>query len=368
MLPPQLLLPGRTLAADGAILNLGTEARAFGLRGVLVHGRSLAATGSLARILAAMPADVHVRCHAHNGGEPLLNDVECLREYLRAEPVDWVAAVGGGSVMDLAKAATGLRDAPEPVAAYQEGKPSPPATLPLIAAPTTAGTGSEATAVAVLTNPACALKASIRHATFMPRVVILDPLLLRDCPAATLAASGMDAFVQAFESLTSRQATPFTRALSELALVRIVNSLPQVYGGDFSRADDLLQGSFLAGVALAHARLGVVHGLAHPLGARWHMAHGVACAACFPAALRFNRPVIQEDLALLRARLGRDVEDVFATWANTMNLTSPFRGVTITDRDAIVRETLASGSTLANPRAVTADDVRTLLDDIFSAK
>ncbi|MEI8243739.1 MAG: iron-containing alcohol dehydrogenase [bacterium] len=365
LLPSQLLLPGRTLAADSAILQLGTEAQVFGTCGMLVHGRSLAASGKLAAILSAAPAGMAITCHAHPGGEPTTDEVETLRAHLRAPRFDWVAAVGGGSVIDLAKAAAGLRDAPERVCAYQAGNPIPPATLPLIAAPTTAGTGTEATVVSVLTDASCSLKQSIRHPSFMPRLVILDPTLLRSCPPATLAAAGMDAFVQAFESYTSRFATPLTRVLSELALVRIAGALPAVHDGDWSRASDLLQGSYLAGVALSHARLGVVHGLAHPLGARWHAAHGVVCAACFPAALRFNRPAIQNDLSRLRVLLGCDVEELVAGWMTQMHLASPFPGTRITDGEAIVREVLASGSTNANPRPVTAEHVKTLLADLF---
>ena len=365
LLPPQLLLPSRTLAGAGTITKLGVEARTFGSRGLLVHGRALAAAGRLERLRAALPDGMTLLTHVHAGGEPTLDEVEAVRARLLANPVDWVAAVGGGSVIDLAKAAAGLCGAPQPVAAYQAGAAIPPARLPLLAAPTTAGTGSEATVVAVLTDAARVLKQSIRHPSFMPRLVILDPELLQGCPPAVVAASGMDAFVQAFESYTSRSATPFTRALSELALVRIAHALPAVYGGDWSCAADLLEGSYVAGLALSHARLGVVHGLAHPLGGRWHVPHGLACAACFPAALKFNRPVIAADLAHLRASLGCDVETWLETNMARMQLVSPFRGQPLREHDAIVAETLASGSTAANPRPVTADDVQGLLEEIF---
>jgi alcohol dehydrogenase class IV len=367
LLPNPLLLPGRTLADAGASLKLGVEARAFGPHGVLVHGRSLNRAGHLASIRAAAPDGVTITPYEHAGSEPTLEDVEKLRAFLRTTACDWVAAVGGGSIIDLAKAAAGLLHAPEPVAVYQAGAPIPAATLPLIAVPTTAGTGAEATVVAVLTDPRRNLKQSIRHPTFMPRVVILDPHLLNSCPAATIAASGMDAFVQAFESFTSRYATPFTKALSELALTRITHALLPMYQGDHTKAADLLQGSYLAGLSLSHARLGVVHGLAHPLGSRWHVAHGLACAACLPAALRFNSPVIGADLAHLRLVLGRDVGELAAAWMAEMRLISPFRGQMLHDREAIIKETLASGSTAANPRPVTAADVDALLADIFTS-
>jgi alcohol dehydrogenase class IV len=366
ILPNPLLLPARTIAAAGAADRLAAEAAGFGPRGLLVHGRSLAATGALARICAAAPDACAVTAYCHDGGEPTLGDVERLRACIRGRACDWVAAVGGGSVMDLAKAAAGLRDAPGAVASYQAGAPIPPATLPFVAVPTTAGTGSEATGVAVLTDPDRALKQSIRHPSFLSRLVILDPDLLRTCPPRTIAASGLDAFVQAFESAISRFATPFTRALSELALVQIARSLLPVYGGDFTAAADLLHGSYCAGIALSHARLGVVHGLAHPLGSRWRAAHGLTCAACLPAALAFNRPVIDGALAGLRDRLGMDVEAVMGGWFAAMRLDSPLAGQPIHDREAIIRETLASGSTAANPRPVTASDVERMLDRIFA--
>ena len=110
----------------------------------------------------------------------------------------------------------------------------------------------------------------------------------------------------------------------------------------------------------------MVHGLAHPLGSRWHTAHGLTCAACLPAALAFNLPVIANTLADLHSRLGIDVEATVGDWFAAMRLTSPFAGQPLHDRAAIIRETLASGSTAANPRPVTAADVESLLDSLFA--
>ena len=340
----------------------------FGMDGLIVHGRSLQRSGELDLIMKGAPLGMTLRawCHAE-GGEPTLGTVEKLRAELRTDRPNWVAAIGGGSVIDLAKAAAGLVDAPESVACYQAGNAElPHATLPLIAAPTTAGTGSEATAVSVLTDPDRMLKQSIRHPSHMPRLVILDPDLLNGCPPATIASAGLDAFIQAFESFTSRHATPFSRALAELSLVRISNSLLSLYRGRASAAADMLEASYLAGVAFSHSRLGVIHGLAHPLGARFNVAHGLACACCLPACLAFNRTTIAEDLDMLQKRYGIDVEARMAMWLAAMKLDNPFAGVKVADRDAFVHETLASGSTAANPRPVTAEDVDALLEVIIT--
>lgn len=367
LLPATLLLPQQTVAKAGAVLGLTQAAAAFGTRGLLVYSRSLQRSGMLDAILAEPPFGMSVRAWCHAGGEPTVGAVDALRGELRENRPDWVAAVGGGSVIDLAKAAAGLADAPEKTAFYQtNGAAIPPAALPLIAAPTTAGTGSEVTVVAVLTDPARNLKQSIRHPSYMPRLVLLDPCLLKSCPPATVAAAGLDAFVQAFESYTSRHATPFTRALSELALVRIAHALLPLYRGNSDAAAEMLEASYLAGVALSHARLGVIHGLAHPLGVRFHAAHGLACACCLPACLAFNRPAIQRDLDELKARHGLEIEALVNAWLGAMTLENPFAGGTVADRDAFTRETLASGSTAANPRPVTPEDVSALLDAVLA--
>lgn len=366
LLPDTFLLPQQTRCKAGAIFALPQTAGSFGASGLLVYGASLSRSGRLAAILERFPNSSAVRTWQHAGGEPTVGAVDALRAELRANRPDWVAAVGGGSVIDLAKAAAGLVDAPESAAYYQvHNSEIPFATLPLIAAPSTAGTGSEATVVAVLTDPSRALKQSIRHPSFMPKCVILDPELLAGTPPATVAAAGLDAFIQAFESYTSRFATPVTRVLSELSLVRISRALLPLYQGDASAAADMLEASYLTGLAFSHARLGVIHGLAHPLGARFGIAHGLACALCLPACLAFNRPMIQADLAGLKARHGLEIEAQVTAWLAAMRLPNALRGQTVTDRDAFIRETLASGSTAANPRNVTADDVVVLLEALL---
>jgi len=191
---------------------------------------------------------------------------------------------------------------------------------------------------------------------------------LEGCPPATIAAAGLDAFIQAFESYTSKHATPFTRALSELSIVKIAASLEPLYLGNNTHAADMLEASYLAGLALSHARLGVIHGLAHPLGVRFHAAHGLVCACCLPASLAFNRDAIRADLETLKSRYALDVETLVSRWLDVMKLESPFAGRTLdaANREAVIAETLASGSTAANPRTVEAADVAALLNEIFA--
>jgi alcohol dehydrogenase class IV len=269
--------------------------------------------------------------------------------------------------MDVAKAAAGLLEAPLRPEAYHDGEALPVSRIPFLVAPTTAGTGSEATYVSVLANAGAGVKKSIRHPSHMARVVFLDPELLSGTPSHVLAWSGMDAFTQAIEAYTSVGATGFSDALALEAVRLIHQGLPLVYLGEGGRAaEQLLLGSYMAGLALSHARLGVVHGLAHPLGCRYHVAHGHACASLLPAALEFNRDAMDSKYQIMSDAVSEDLLELVHRWMGEMKIESPFAGEVIHDREGIIRETLASGSTAANPRPVDEADVEALLDAIFA--
>ncbi len=368
VLPNDLLFPLRTISGGGAITQLIPECLTFGARGMLVHGRSLAESGVLDRLLANVPYDRSICNWRHPGGEPTLAELEDLLAAARGHGADWIAAIGGGSVMDIGKAAAGLLEAPLAARDYHDGEPIEASRIPFLAAPTTAGTGSEATTVSVLTNTDENLKRSIRHPSFMARTVILDSELLAGCPQAVLASAGMDALTQAIESFTSRNATWLTDALAQKAIGMIAESLPVAFdSGGHEGADVLLEGSYLAGIALSNARLGVVHGLAHPLGVRYHLPHGVVCSVCLLPALKFNRAAMGPKYDAMGRMLGGDPVERVAELITMLGISSPFAGRELADADGIVQETLASGSTAANPRSVQAADVDALLAEIFAA-
>jgi alcohol dehydrogenase class IV len=367
-LPACLSLPPLTFCGRGASARLAGEARAFGPRGLVVCSRSLLGAGLRER-LGFGEADEAIRFVPHSGGEPTLDQLRHLLNEARAFRPDWVLAAGGGSVLDVAKAAAGLFDAPLTPEAYHDGAPLPASRMPFLAAPATAGTGSEATTVSVLTNARTGVKKSIRHASHMARVVALDADLLDACPRPVLAASGMDAFVQAVESFLSRYATEITQAWSLQAVRLLGANLTESFrqGPAGARGEALMEGSYLAGLALSNARLGLVHGLAHPLGARYHVAHGVCCAVCLPPVLAFNRDAAAGAYARLSEAAGADIEAFSVALLRDLHIASPFAGQPLVDEAGIVEETLASGSTAANPRPVTAGDVSAVLRRIFPA-
>jgi alcohol dehydrogenase class IV len=300
----------------------------------------------------------------HPGGEPTLDQLDQLLQTVRSLKIDWIAAVGGGSVLDVAKAAAGLAQALKPAATYFDGAPIETEPLPFLAAPTTAGTGSEATVNAVLIHPGDHRKKSIRDPRWMPRCVILDPNLLIGCPPPVIADSGMDALTQAIEAYASRYATPFSDGIAVEAISLLHRYLPVVFKGCATDDDrlGLLTGSYLGGMALSLARLGVVHGIAHPLGSLFSIPHGRICALCLPLALDLNRPTLGDKYDRLSGLLGADAVTAIQQRLADFSIRSPLEGVDISDSlEFIVKETLASGSSQANSKTVTRTDVLTLL-------
>ena len=362
VLPRNLTLPARTRIGGGVRRELLSECEVFGRHGLIVHGSAFEQSGLRAELPDRRGDGLSVALWKHPTGEPTLGQLQDLLAKARHVCADWVAGVGGGSVLDLAKACAGLLHATESPRAYHDGAPLPLSRTPFIAAPTTAGTGSEATTVSVLTNEQTGVKKSIRHASHMAQCVLLDHELLWNCPPPVIASSGMDALTQAVESFVSTGASWITDALALKALELIAGSLEDVYGGERGTATEaLLLGSYLAGVALSNARLGLVHGLAHPLGARAHLPHGLVCAVCLPHVLRFNREAMGEKYARLSTATGADLLHEVERLLGRLGIASPFAGKPFADPGEIVQETLASGSTKANPRAATAEDVMRIL-------
>ena len=202
-----------------------------------------------------------------------------------------VLAIGGGSTIDVGKAVAIVRTNGGRIHDYEgiEVYKTPP--LPLIALPTTAGTGSEVSGSCVITNSETGLKMSIRHARMNPaRIAILDPLALVTVPPHVACHSGLDAFVHAFESYIARNATPFTDALNLHAISLISGAIRQFVSNpsDTKAGLDMLCGSALAGMAFGQTGLGNVHCMARFVGARYHVSHGLSNALCLPVVARFN--------------------------------------------------------------------------------
>jgi alcohol dehydrogenase class IV len=368
ILPETLVLPEKTLSGRGTILALLKECSRFGNRGILLHGKSLETSSILASILNHNPNHIEVLPICHQGGEPTLSQVSQLIEQARRYNAQWIAAVGGGSVIDLGKVVAALIHSPNPPALHHDGAPIEQPGIPFLVAPTTAGTGSEATLNSVLINEVTLAKKSIRDNSMMAKTVILDPALLASCPPSVIAAAGMDALTQAIESFTSRHAMWLTDQLALKAIPLISANLPAVFRDPTApEADALLTGSYLAGMAFSSSRLGVVHGIAHPLGALYHVPHGLVCAACLPLAIELNRNTIGDKYTRMSETVHQDLLQHIHELMTTLRLGAPFSGKPCPDRERIITETLESGSTKANPKTVTRQDVEWLLEKLFAS-
>lgn len=314
-------------------------------------------------------------------GEPTLGSAREVTATARGYGADVVLAVGGGSVLDLGKTvAMLLTNGGDPLD-YLEvvgpGRQISRPSVPYVAVPTTAGTGSEVTANAVLTAPEHQLKASLRSPYLLPRVALVDPELTLGCPPAVTASSGLDALTQCLEPLVSVRATPVTDGLAREGLRRAGRGLRRAYadGSDLSARTDLAVCALLGGMALANAKLGTVHGFAGVVGGLVDVPHGMACAA-------FLVPVVEANVRALRAR--QPDSPALARYAQAAQLLTGDPAASIVDGVEWLRETVArlgvprivldpgtvdgvlarvarAGSTQGNPIVLTDDELRTAL-------
>jgi alcohol dehydrogenase class IV len=256
---PEFISPDIILTGQGCLKELGRQAAEYGQSATIVIGCSAGLAGGRLDEAKQLLASSGLRTDVFSGAkpEPPCEQVDHLRQHLRAKRSEIVIAIGGGSAIDLAKAAAILCKSDKSVEEHVATQKLPSESLPLIAVPTTAGSGSEATPTAVLTDTIANVKRSIRARIMMPKVAIIDPELTCSCPPRLTAVVGMDALTQAIESYCSTLATNLTEALCEKAIVLISQNLERAYrdGSDLAARTALAEGSLLAGMALANARL-----------------------------------------------------------------------------------------------------------------
>jgi alcohol dehydrogenase class IV len=268
-------------------------------------------TGGLDEIIGSLhEAGLETVRTASISREPLVEDVDRLIAALRDEHArdgDLLLAIGGGSAIDLAKAAAALitQVPTAPVRDYLEGVGKGlkivNLPLPVLAVPTTAGTGSEATKNAVISSVDPPFKKSLRSELMVPRAVLIDPELAVSVPPQVTAWTGMDAITQLIESYISLRATQLTKDIAWAGLGFAVPNLVNAFRNGASRParEALAQAALLSGIALANSGLGMAHGVAAALGVHCQVPHGLACAVMLPAALQANRmqPGIEAQLA-----------------------------------------------------------------------
>ena len=360
----------KIVTGAGSFSKLGELAAPLGRRALIITGRhAMKASGVTARgqeLLAASNIESFVFDKV--SGEPTDGDVDAAREFSRANDCNLVIGLGGGSPLDVAKTAAALAHASAPTRDFLLGKTSDaPNPLPHIAIPTTSGTGTEVTFNSVISCPDIPLKTSIRVAGMLPTVALVDSELTLTCPPAITAASGLDALTQSVESYIAIHATPITRALALRSIQLLAQSLQRAYhdGSDRDARDACAYASLMSGMAFTNSRLGVVHGIAHPLGVRYHIAHGVVCGILLPASIRLNRAAAGKFYDEISRSIGHDIEKFTESLLNEFGIGRTFAKWKLDERDfpAIARESMPSGSLKANPKKVTEEDVIRMLKE-----
>lgn len=382
--------PPRIVFGWGRRADIGVLARSLGQRALLVWGSKQLRENTFgdelrAALMTAGVAAVELATIRH---EPTVDDVDRATGELRQLGLvgnEVVVAIGGGSAIDLAKAVAAMATNRESstVRDYLEGVGrglqlnQPP--LPILAVPTTAGTGSEATKNAVISCYDPPFKKSLRSDLLVPRIVLVDPQLTVSLPRATTIHTGMDAITQLIESYISRKAKPMPQALAiaglKLAVKAIVTAVEEPDNRPAREA--MAHSALLSGMALANSGLGLAHGVAAALGVHCRVPHGLACAALLPTALKVNRPVCEAAYADLHAAIdpdsalrGADAADAFVECIEQLcrRLEVPSHltdlGVTAADVPALTKSSRGN-SMDGNPRQLDDAELLKLLESLL---
>jgi alcohol dehydrogenase len=355
---------------------------AGGQAAVIVTDRGLAGTSvvaSVAGVLAAsgIPVSVFSEVQPNPTTAEVAAGADAVAAVAAAGGRPAVVAVGGGSSIDAAKGIAVAAVNPERGRDLHYRRTFSVPALPLVAVPTTAGTGTETNPFGVITDPATRRKFYVGAATALPVAAILDPELTASLPPRGTAATGMDALVHALESCMSRRANPWAEGIALQAVRMIAAHLPRAVadGSDLEARSQMLLASHLAGVAMASTGLGICHAIGHALGGRYDIAHGVALTMVLPGVLRFNLPACEERLAAAAFAFGAGdtarstgwnaaaAIDAVAALADRAGMTHrlPDFGITAADFDLIAADALDDEVLDNTPRPPSGADIRAIL-------
>ncbi len=365
-----LMYPARIIFGRGVIERLAEEILSLGKRALLVTGCSaMRKSGVLDRVGAIMKsAGVEFSLFDGVESDPSLETVNEGIEFIQRERCDVVIGLGGGSVIDVAKAIASIVKQPGTVWEYHRGKKIEKEGLPFIAVSTTAGTGAEITNNSVLMDREKLVKKSIRSPHMIAKVALVDPELTLSIPPRITAYTGMDAFVQALESYVTKTSNPVTDTLALQAIEVIFHNLPEAVqeGGNIEVREKMALGSLLSAMAFSNSGLGAVHGLAHPIGAHFGVPHGLACAVLLPHVVGFNLKVRYEKFSQIAEKIGVEKTEnlpcIMKKFLQRIGIPLNFRDYEITETDfsTIIAESRSS-SMSKNPRQVSDEDLREIL-------
>lgn len=374
---PQNIIVGR-----GSLAKLPEVAeKSGGKKAFIISGPHLNKMGIVQSCVDAMKAKgIESSVFTETEGNPSVETVDKASAAYKESGADFIVALGGGSPMDVAKAVGVVARYGGSITEYEGADKVPGDIIPLIAVPTTAGTGSEVTAFSVITDHSRNYKLTVFSYKLIPSYAILDAELLTTAPVSVAAACGIDAMVHALEAYISTAASLFSDAMAEKAL-ELIGANIRCYvanRGDIEAAENMLVGSLFAGIAFSWARLGDVHAMSHPVSAYFNVPHGVANAILLPTIVEYNMLAdkgkylnIYNYIAELPAAPEEFTADMLVDKLLNLNeaLGIPAgleeAGVTKDKFDAMADDAMKSGNIAVNPRSTTKKDVLALYEKAF---
>ena len=372
-------VPQEIIVGKGSLARLPEAAEKLGGKhGFIISGPHLNKMGIVASCSESLEnAGIKVDAYTETEGNPSVETVEKAAAAFCKSGADFIIALGGGSPMDVAKAVGVVARYGGSITEYEGGDRVPGDIIPLIAIPTTAGTGSEVTAFSVITDHSRNYKLTVFSYKLIPAYAILDPELLTTAPVSVAAACGIDAMVHALEAYISKDASPFSDAMAEKALELIGKNIRRYVADrtDIEAAEAMITGSLFAGIAFSWARLGDVHAMSHPVSAYFDVPHGVANAILLPTIVEYNALAdhgkylkLFNYISLTPASEAEFEPFMLVDLLTELNeqLGIPGSlgevGVTADKFDAMADDAMKSGNIAVNPRSTTKKDVLSLYE------
>ncbi|MFJ8258421.1 iron-containing alcohol dehydrogenase [Peribacillus asahii] len=376
-------MPTRVECGNGISEKTGELVKELGVTRVLIITDKGVRAANLLDGIEKSLLDVNVDYEIYDEVEPNPSAETIHRgvDYLKQHKSDAVLAVGGGSSIDTAKGIAAMATNPGHILEYEGVGKITNLPLPIIAIPTTAGTGSETTNSTIVTNKETSFKLAVISPHLFPNLAILDPVLTLGLPQEITAATGMDALTHAIESYTSKAANPVSQAFAMQAIKMIGENLTKSYfvGTDLVSRENMLVASMLAGVAFSQSRLGNVHAISHTLGGVFNIPHGIANAALLPFVMKFNLPACADKYKDIAIALGKDVSGLSTLKAaekaietviemnQSMNIPLNIKdlGVSLDYLPKLVEDSMRSGNVLINPRLTKPADIQSIIEKAY---
>lgn len=347
------------MTGAGAIHELSDQLNSLGVNNpFIVTDKGVTHSGTLASVTDQLLKNQYA-VYDNIPPEPEVSVVKACIDVFSQGNHDGVLAVGGGSAMDTAKCVAVMAGYSGDIASFFGENTVGERSIPLIAIPTTAGTGSEVTNIAILSDPEAQVKRGIVSDYLLPDVAIVSPEMTVSCPPSVTAASGVDALVHALEAYLSKFSSAITDALAIKAMTLIINALPTAYQEpeNLQAREDMATGSLLAGLAFGNAGVGAVHALAYPLGGRYHISHGVSNALLLPYVMEYNK-------AVCLARFG-DIAQAFGEPVHELTQEQAAERVMVRLRELCRQVDIPKNLSELN---IPRDDIEVMAEEAFNVK